>query len=459
MLTLNQLMPHLEHAQLRGPGDVRFTSISTDSRRRVEGALFFALHGERHDGHDFIDAAIANGALAAVVERWPAGDAPAIKVPDVKKALAQFAAAWRAGFDIPLIAVAGSNGKTTVTQMLAAILQAAYGAGRWLTTRGNLNNDIGLPLMLSQLRANHRAAAFELGMNHPGEMARLASIAQATIAIVTNAQREHQEFMQSVAATAIENGEVFAALPVDGVAIFPSDDACTPIWRQIVAGRPTITFGLQADADVYGRYRMTSDGSEINVTTPQGALAFKLHVAGVHNVRNALAATAAALAAGIDRHAIMQGLETFAALAGRGAHGYLANGALIIDESYNANPDSVLAAIATLALQPGERTLVLGDMGETGDNALLFHREAGRYAAERGIDRLLAIGTLSQSAVDAFNELRPSAACHFEQPADLVAALRVAAQQPGAVLLFKGSRFMRMERFIAAIEAANAGHT
>lgn len=451
MMTLKQLLPHLEHAQLRGCGDLRFTRVTTDSRTHAGGALFFALRGERHDGHDFVDTVIGNGAVAAVVERWPSGDAPVIKVPDAKKALGQFAAAWRASFDIPVIAVAGSNGKTTVTQMIAAILQAAYEPGHSLTTRGNLNNDIGLPLMLCELSSPHRVAAFELGMNHPGEMAYLASVARATIAVVTNAQREHQEFMQSVEATAIENGEVFAALPPSGIAIFPCDDACAPIWRQIVAGRSTITFGLHPDAAIYGQYRLTAQGSDITVDTPQGRLDFKLNVPGIHNVRNALAATAAAIAADIDPRAIIAGLASFAAVAGRGGRLRLPSGALIIDETYNANPDSVLAAIDTLALHSGERALVLGDMGEAGDSALLFHAEAGRYADERGIDRLLTIGTLSKASADAFNVHQPFAGCHFDRPEELIATLQHLARQPNAVLLFKGSRFMRMERFIEAI--------
>jgi len=453
MMTLHELLPHLENAELRGPGDVTFTSVTTDSRHCIDNALFFALRGEHHDGHDFVDALMAKGKVAAVVDRWLDSDATLIKVPDTKKALGQLAAAWRARFEMPLIAVAGSNGKTTVTQMIAAILQAAYGTGRWLATRGNFNNDIGLPLMLCELASRHRVAAFEMGMNHPGEMAYLATIAQANIAVVTNAQREHQEFMQTVEATAVENGEVLAALPPGGIAVFPSDDACAPIWRRIAGPRSTITFGLNPDADVHGRYRLADQSSEIMIDTPMGCLEVKLNLAGIHNVKNALAATAVAMSAGIDQQAIVSGLASFSPLKGRGARFHLPSGALIIDESYNANPDSVLAAIDSLALHAGERTLVLGDMGETGSNGRLFHEEVGRYAAERGIDRLLTMGTLSKAATDAFNATQRSTACHFETAAALIEAVHDAAQRPAAVLLFKGSRFMRMEHLIGALSS------
>jgi UDP-N-acetylmuramoyl-tripeptide--D-alanyl-D-alanine ligase len=456
MMTLNQLLPHLENAELRGPGDLTFNAVTTDSRHCIDGTLFFALRGERHDGHDFVDALMGQGMTAAVVERWLDSDATMLKVPDTKKALGQLAAAWRARFDIPLIAVAGSNGKTTVTQMIAAILQAAYGTDQWLATRGNFNNDIGLPLMLCELASRHRIAAFEMGMNHPGEMAYLAAMAQANIAVVTNAQREHQEFMLTVEATAVENGDVLAALPPGGIAVFPSDDACASIWRRIAGHRSTITFGLNPDADVYGDYRLTDQGSAMTVDTPMGRLDVKLNLAGIHNVKNALAATAVAISAGIDRQAIVSGLASFAPLTGRGARFQLANGALIIDESYNANPDSVLAAIDTLALHAGERTLVLGDMGETGHNGRLFHEEVGRYAAEHGIDRLLTMGALSKAAADAFNANRRSTACHFETSEALIAAVRDAAQHPTAVLLFKGSRFMRMEHLIGALLPASS---
>lgn len=452
-MTLQALTAGLQAAELRGDGKRVFQGVSTDSRTCARGELFFALSGDRFDGHDFAAVALAAGAAALVVERWLDIDCPQIKVVNARQALGQLAANWRRGFDIPLIAVAGSNGKTTVTQMIASILQAAYAAEHRLATRGNLNNDIGLPLMLCQLASAHRAAVVELGMNHPGEMAYLAGIAQANIAVITNAQREHQEFMHSVEATAYENGAVIEALPGDGVAVFPGDDAFCGIWRAMAEGRTVMDFGFEPTAQVFGRYQLSETGARVAADTPQGALDFQLPIAGVHNVRNALAAIAATLAAGVDKAAIVAGLETFAPLAGRGVRWRISTGACLIDESYNANPDSVLAAIDTLALQRGVRTLVLGDMGETGDEDLAFHAEVGRYARERGIDQLLAIGESSLAAVTAFNALGQANGWHFSQPEALIAAARRAVARADASLLVKGSRFMRMERVIQALRA------
>ena len=286
-------------AEVRGDGRVGFSSVSTDSRTLSAGALFVALAGERFDGHDYVARASENGAVAALVEHAVDVDIPQLVVPDSKRALGLGAASWRARFTLPVIAVAGSNGKTTVTQMIAAILESEYGDKARLATRGNLNNDIGVPLMLWQLGKQHRAAVFELGMNHPGEIAWLAHLVRPSIALVNNAQREHQEFMASIEATAYENGEVITALSDDGVAVFPADDACAPIWRQLSGTRRVIDFALDASAVVTATHRNEGDGVHVSMATPAGVIEGRLRSTGLHNVRNALAATACSIAAGI----------------------------------------------------------------------------------------------------------------------------------------------------------------
>jgi UDP-N-acetylmuramoyl-tripeptide--D-alanyl-D-alanine ligase len=354
-------------------------------------------------------------------------------------------------------AVTGSNGKTTLTQMVGSILARAYGErdGRkhWLATRGNLNNDIGLPLMLFDLTSAHRAAVFELGMNHLGEIAELAQMARPTVAVVNNAQREHQEFLDSPQATARENGAVLASLPPDGIAVFPADDPCAPIWRDLSGPRRVIDFALSAAAAVTARYRPADGGSQIRISTPAGPIETKLALAGVHNVHNALAATACGLGLGLPPELIGEGLAAFRAVAGRGTRLATARGGTVIDDSYNANPDSVRAAIDLLADEAPPRLLVLGDMGEVGQQGPAFHREVGSYARERGIESLLAAGALSREAVLAFG----AGARHFEQVEDLIAAVTPLATC-GTVLV-KGSRFMRMERVVQAIAGGTAdGH-
>jgi UDP-N-acetylmuramoyl-tripeptide--D-alanyl-D-alanine ligase len=458
MMSLAELARAIAQATLKGDGAVRFASVSTDTRNLKPGALFFALRGPSFDGHDFVGRAIEGGAAAVVVERPVDSTVPQLVVPDSRRALGLGAALWRARFTVPLIAVTGSNGKTTVTQMIGAILAAAWGERRRLVTRGNLNNEIGLPLMLFELNSQQRAAVVELGMNHPGEIAYLAELARPTVALVNNAQREHQEFMVSVEATAHENGAVIAALPPDGIAVFPSDDPCAPIWRRLAGTRRVIDFARQADAGttpavVSADSEPGLDGTTMSMATPAGVIDVRLPVAGDHNVHNALAATAAALAIDVPAAAIRAGLESFVPMAGRGARLRLAGGAVLIDDSYNANPDSVRVAIDLLAAGVPPRTLVLGDMGEVGDQGPEFHREVGAYARSRGIDTLLALGELSAGAARAFG----AGARHFAAIDDLVAAARKAAAA-GGTLLIKGSRFMRMERVVAALrEPETAG--
>ena len=428
--------------------DVRFDSVSTDSRTLERGALFIALRGERFDGRQFIGAAKERGAAAAVVEDPDASQAelPFLVVENSRLALGRLAAHWRGRFDIPLVAVIGSNGKTTVKEMIAAILREHFGETRALATEGNLNNDIGLPLTLLRLRRNHRAAVVELGVNHPGETATLAAVASPTVALINNAQREHQEFMKGVAEVAREHGAVFAAMRPEGTGVINADDEFSGYWRGLLAGRRIRDFGLEKPAQVGGRHRFTHFGSEIDLRTPQGATRVELHVDGRHNVLNALAAAACALAAGASLEAVARGLAAFRPVGGRMQRRTASSGTKLIDDSYNANPDSVRAAIDVLAAEGGAKVLLLGDMGEVGERGAEFHLEIGHYARERGIDRLLAVGELSSACVAAFGE----GARHFATVEALISAAQ-AELRPRTTMLVKGSRFMRMERVVAAL--------
>jgi UDP-N-acetylmuramoyl-tripeptide--D-alanyl-D-alanine ligase len=419
-----------------------FEGVSTDSRKAAAGSLFVALRGETFDAHDFLDQ--VSGVAAVVVERLPEGwTLPALVVPNTLTALGAIANQWRSQFTVPVIGVTGSNGKTTVKEMIAAILAAAYGEDNRLATRGNLNNEIGVPLTLFRMTDAHQAAVVELGMNHPGEIARLAAIAAPTIGMVNNAQREHQEFMHTVEAVAIENGAVLQALPPHGVAVFPGDDEYTHLWHSM-ALCPTMTFGFKADeCDVSCVYVSNGFGSEMQVDVAGlhgHHVTIKLAAAGEHNVRNAMAAIACTLAAGIDIDTIVRGLEAFQPVGGRLQKKQAANGATVIDDSYNANPDSVRAAIDVLAAAPSLRILVLGDMGEVGTQGPEYHAEIGAYAQARGIDHVLVTGALA----------RHMNATHFDQFDELLAALDAKlGSKSDATVLVKGSRFMKMERVVA----------
>jgi UDP-N-acetylmuramoyl-tripeptide--D-alanyl-D-alanine ligase len=470
--SLAQLIASIDGARMTH--DAAFEGVSTDSRTVQAGALFVALRGETFDAHDFLGQVAAKGVAAVVAEKLPEGwTLPALVVPDTLAALGRIANAWRSQYAIPMIGVTGSNGKTTVKEMISSILAAAVGEEQRVATQGNLNNEIGVPLTLMRLLPSHRAAVVELGMNHPGEIARLAAIAQPTVGLVNNAQREHQEFMHTVEAVARENGSVLAALPADGVAVFPGDDEYTALWRGM-ASCDVLTFGLADDCDVRCTHTSTGFGSELAVTTsfprrresmltspssaasPASTLSMdsrvrgndgstftiRLQAAGVHNVRNALAAIACALAAGIEQSAIVRGLENFTPVGGRLQRKQATCGATVIDDTYNANPDSVRAAIDVLAQYPSPRILVLGDMGEVGTQGQQFHEEIGAYANSRGIDTVLATGELAR-------HLAGSGARHFEQFDELLAALdSKLGSKSDATVLVKGSRFMKMERVV-----------
>lgn len=435
--------------------DAGFTSVSTDSRTIQPGALFVALRGEKFDGHDFIAAVARSGAAAAMVDaRFDAAGAPLplIIVDDTRFALGRLAQHWRAQFSPVLIGIAGSNGKTTTKEMIASILRSAAGEDAVLSTAGNLNNEIGLPLTLLRMREAHRLCAIELGMNHKGEIAYLAQIARPTIAVVTNAQREHLEFMGSVDEVAEENSAVYRALHEEGVAVVNADDEHAGDFRRAAEGSRVVDFALNRGAAVTGRYRLKHLSSSVRIACPAGEIEATLSIPGLHNVMNALAAAAATYAAGITPQAIAAGLTAFRPYTGRLQVKKSPEGMTVIDDSYNANPDSVRAAIDVLAGAPGRTVLVLGDMGEVGDDGPDFHSEIGRYARERGIGSVLAIGESTAHTVAAFGQ----DARHFGSCEDLTEALE-RVRDPGTTVLVKGSRFMRMERVVAALTGATAG--
>ena len=472
LMTLAQVQQWLQAASgglpvaLQGAPDTGILRVHTDSRSLEPGDLFVALRGDQYDANDFLHQAQERGACALLchgglpASQYPQG-LPRIEVADSTLALGQLAQAWRAQFTLPLIAVTGSNGKTTVTQMIAAILQQHAPDGAALATQGNLNNAIGVPLTLLRLRATHRIAVLELGMNHPGEIAQLAAMAQATVALVNNAQREHLEFMHTVDAVATENGAVLEALPASGCAVFGLDDTYTDHWTAQSKAQRTLGFAatpVQEGDGVFGEQALWHDGSwSVQARWRQGAasgaLQYRLAIAGQHNVRNSWAAAACALAAGVSPTAIERGLQAFEPVKGRSRAMRLVWGGRsisLVDDSYNATPDSVQAAIDVLRDLPAPRLLVLGDMGEVGDQGPQLHAQAGRYAHSQGIEQLLACGSLCQWAVQAFKQAGGQAQ-HCADTGALTQAVDQAMAHSASVLV-KGSRFMRMEKIIEALQ-------
>jgi UDP-N-acetylmuramoyl-tripeptide--D-alanyl-D-alanine ligase len=437
--------------------DVRFAAVSSDSRKLAQGDLFVALRGERFDGYEFIAQAAQSGAAAAMVNADSHKEHPgildsissAIVVADTRLALGLLAAHWRKQFDIPLVAITGSNGKTTVKEMLACILRAAAGnEAAVLATTGNLNNDIGMPLTLLKMGRQHRYAVVEMGMNHPGEIDYLTRIACPDMALVNNAGIAHLEGLGSVEAVARAKGEIFAGLRANGMAIINVDDESAPLWRTLVGAHPLLEFGLSQQADVSGRWHPEGFGLQIEVRTPQGNFTADLQVPGEHNACNALAATAAAIGLNIPLETIAAGLERFGGVAGRLQRKPARHGAALIDDTYNANPASLSAAIGVLASAKGKRVLVLGDMGELGEKSASLHTETGREARDAGIERLFALGALSANTAREFG----SGARHFESIEDLQDELEKELDGNTTVLV-KGSRFMKMERVVKFLEA------
>lgn len=503
LLNIAKLLPHSE---LIGDPTAYIERFQMDSRSVKSGDLFLALKGERFDAHDFLVdvgkvagvCAIVNKSAKPIVQKL---NLNAVCVDDTKLALGELAKAWRHIHPVPLIAVTGSNGKTTVTQMIASILHTHAGENA-LATQGNLNNDIGLPQTLLRLRGTHTCAVVELGMNHPGEIEYLAKIASPDVGLINNAQREHQEFMNTVEAVAIENGQIISSLRESGVAVFPADDPFTNLWIKMCGDKPYITFsenellkvgptdgiGQTNHADVFLKSSEYKDGVwSIDVQTPKGQLKAQLHIAGEHNVKNALAAIACCIALKIPLSLIEQGLSAFRAVKGRSrslrlefgsnqsetsAHAILQNsqnahesqGSFVldvVDDTYNANPDSVIAAINVLSQMTPPTLLVLGDMGEVGRDGPSYHKEVGEYATQKGITSVYGLGELTQHTVESFNENtrkvknEPTGGIHFATMDLLISCLTSVPTKYKSVLI-KGSRFMKMERSVQALEELQA---
>ncbi len=429
--------------------DVALGVVSSDTRNLPPGCLFVALKGPRFDGHAFAARALENGAAAVMVAASAGLNVtPALLVEDTRIGLGQLAAWHRSRMPAKLAAITGSNGKTTVKEMLAAILAAEVGEGAVLATAGNLNNDIGMPLTVLKLTPEHRYAAIEMGMNHLGEIAYLSDLARPDVALVNNALRAHLEGLGSVETVARAKGEIYAGLKDDGIAILNADDPHAELWRGLAGQHQVLSFGYAETADVRVRgSELARDGNggirALLLDTPAGRIETTLQVPGEHNQRNAAAATAAALALGVSAEAVVRGLAAYGGSKGRlQAHPCIL-GATLIDDTYNANPDSVLAAIQVLAARPGKRILVLGDMGELGPDAAALHREVGERAQAAGIDRLLCLGEMSLNSVRGFG----GGAMHFERIEELLAEIEQALE-PDTTVLVKGSRFMKMERVV-----------
>ena len=427
--------------------DREFSAVSTDTRTIKAGDLFIALKGEHFDGASFAEKAIAAGAAGVMVNAGAQSNAaPAIHVEDTRIALGLLAASWRKRFAIPVIAITGSNGKTTVKEMAAAILRAASRADGVLATEGNLNNDIGCPQMLLRLRAQHAFAVLEMGMNHPGEIRYLTRLASPDVALVNNAQSAHIGLMGSVRAIAEAKGEIFEGLGERGTAIINADDPHADYWRGLNTGRRVLSFGFSPGADVRGEYQAGEFGGTLHVASTQGSASIALQVPGEHNARNALAALACALAVNVDLQTAATALARFTGVKGRLQRVPALHGGLFIDDTYNANPDSTRAALAVLARQPGRKYFVLGNMGELGEEGPAMHAQIGLAAREVGVERLFGLGELAREAVSAFG----AGGIHYERIEELLADVENALA-PGVTVLVKGSRAMQMERVVKSL--------
>ena len=424
--------------------DVVFRGVGTDSRTIPRGALFVAVRGPRFDGHDFVGDARSRGAAAALVERVPGVSIPFVLVRDSVPALAELASAWRNRFrDLVLIGITGSNGKTTVKEMTAAIFRTL---GPVSATRGNLNNELGVPLTLCELDSEHRAAVVELGANHRGEIAALTSLARPSIGVITQCAPAHLEGFGSIEGVARAKGELFERLPDDATAVINADDSYAGLWRELARPRSCVSFGTGVDADVQVGSASGSGGERVTLNTPVGRVEIDLALPGVHNAFNAGAAAAAALAAGASLDAIRGGLAAVRPAKGRLESKRGPRGAEIIDDTYNANPVSLQAGLRVLEAKPAPRWLVLGDMAELGPEGAHLHAEAGCHARCHGVERLLVVGELSAEAARAFGD----GATHFADCSELVDRLRDELPD-GATVLVKGSRSMAMERVVEAI--------
>jgi len=425
--------------------DVSILAVTTDSRTAQAGDLFVALRGDRFDGHNYVESARQKGVAGALVERYVEAALPQVVVDDTGDALCDLAAGFRRQFDIPLVAVTGSNGKTTVKELLGTVLSSH---GSTLISKGNFNNEIGLPLSLLRLRNDHRFAVVELGMNQIGEISRLSTIAAPSVAVITNAAEAHLEFIKSVEQVAFEKGSIIDGVGANGTCVLNKDDEYFGSWlrRAQMRNLKVISFGLSDSADVHAQYKLGQTSSRLEVSTPLGSFRATLNLPGIHNVKNALAATAAATALGIRVSVIQSALERSVSVKGRlQFRRHLENG-ILVDDTYNANPASMAAAIEVLSAFSGDRRLVVGDMFELGDQQIEYHRQIGELARQRGIGRLYGIGELSAAAVEQFG----TGARHYAKPGQIVDDLRKQIDS-NTVILVKGSRGMKMEQIADAL--------
>lgn len=423
--------------------DILFTAVSKDTRTIEKGDLYVAIKGEHFDGHDFIIQAGRAGAVGALVSQSQSIDMPQICVPDTRLALGELAANWRQRFEGKMIGVTGSNGKTTVKEMCRSILTTAINDENVLCTEGNLNNDIGMPMTLLLLRDSHMYAVIEMGANHVGEIDYLTHIAEPDVAVITNAGPAHLEGFGSLERVAQAKAEIYLGLPSQGTAVINLDDNYAAYWGDVCREKNVMTFSMQdVSADVFAE----PEADHYKIHTPKGNAVLKMNLPGRHNVMNALAATAATLAVGVDLSAVVSGLSIFSGVAGRLSVQNAVNGARIIDDTYNANPLSLRAAMDVLISMEGEHWLVLGDMAELGDEKEDLHFKVGQEAKELGIDRVLAIGDLTPKSVEGFGE----GAYYFRDRQDLIDRIKSEIKE-NTVILVKGSRSMAMEKIVSEL--------
>ncbi len=428
--------------------DTKFTSCSIDTRQLQPGAIYIALAGENFDGHDFMQQAQNKGAVAAIVSRNVKTDLPTLLVDNTRNALGKLANLWRQHFDLPIIAVTGSNGKTTTKEMLKAIFTQQ--SSSVLATKGNLNNEIGVPLTLFSLNNEHSYAVVEMGANHIGEIANLTKIAQPTCAVITQCSPAHLEGFGTIERVAKAKGEIFTNLPIDGIAIINNDDEYAKLWHDLAIPHKINTYGLR-DTDVTAtKINLRNTSSEFTLQTSIGNIAINLPLPGKHNIMNALAAAACALTCDCSLQTIKQGLQTIQSVAGRLQIIQGKQGITLLNDTYNSNPASLKAALQVLQNTTTPHWLAFGDMGELGENSIEFHQQAGQLAKEFGVEKLWTIGNISHHAANSFGD----GSYHFTDHADLVQA--ISEQLPSsATLLIKGSRAMHMEKIVQALQEGN----
>ena len=425
--------------------DQPISGVSIDTRTLKNGELFIAIKGENFNGHEFLQAAQQKGAVAAMVSETVSTELPCLKVDDTLGGLQLLSANWRDQFNLPVIAITGSNGKTTVKELVGSILSVAY--NNVLVTQGNLNNHIGVPLTLLRLNDTHQCAVIEMGMNHAGEISRLTGLTKPDVALVNNAMLAHVEAFDSVLDVAAAKSEIFQGLSTNGVAVLNADDPNYAFFKAQIGSTKCIDFGLKAKADVTARLNYRHEHVAVFAKTPVGNAEIKLNLLGQHNAMNALAATACALALNVDLDSIKQGLEQVMPVKGRLQPLKLPNDILVLNDTYNANPDSMKAGIDVLAQIPaGKKILVAADMGELGKQSQQLHQQIGDYAAAKQIDVFLSLGSLMTLGARAFGEngyntLRIN---------ELIDRLSFELEKD-CVILVKGSRSMRMERVVDAL--------